>query len=569
MRRMKKWTALFLASVMAAGVLGGCGGSQEAGDAKGDAQTSEAQPAQEEEEKVEEGTGEAEEAATAEASQDSASQDFSEHLDISLAFWDVESNLTGTPDDKVLKTLEEKFNVTFVPQNISWDDYEQKLQLWAASDSLPDIFMGAERTKSSFAKWANEGLLREIPADLSAYENLSRYMDSPELPTCQVNGKTYCIFRQTYKEQAYTTIDRMVAYRWDLAQEAGITKEPENWDEFREMIQAIIAADPEGKGIQGLTTKGYKQLTGEVFTYSMPLAAVSGVTFYWVDNGDGTYVPAYFAGENMGDAALPTWQLIRDMYTEGTIEKDIAVTTSTQALEKFLQGSNAAILIDGGAGNIYNDVAKYWNEIYGNDFLDDVKFLSVMQDQNGNLAYPIWDYAWSESYISSHVDDVKMERILALYDYMLSREGVLLTNCGIEGESYGIEDGKIVYEGYGEGTGAPGDTFKSINVFANLVSWTPGMEDSNEFPNTVPQEFIDINDAKADVARGVEVPAYNYDCTVAFVGLGSDFALNVEDDMLSIMTGTEDVDKMWNDIIEKYKADGLEDIISQVNEAVK
>lgn len=560
MRKVKKWTALLLAAAMTTGLLAGCGGSgQDSGEAGSGAQASKEESA--EEENSQEAPAQ-EEGETAQAS-----NDFSEHLDISLAFWDVESNLTGTPDDKVLKTLEEKFNVTFVPQNLSWDDYEQKLQLWAASDSLPDIFMGAERTKASFAKWANEGLLREIPADLSAYENLSRYMDSPELPTCQVNGKTYCIFRQTYKEQAYTTIDRMVAYRWDLAQEAGITKEPENWDEFREMIQAIIVADPEGKGIRGMTSKGYKQLTGELLTYSMPLAAVSGVTFYWVDKGDGTYVPAYFAGENLGDAALPTWHLIRDMYTEGTIEKDIAVTTSTQALEKFLQGSNAAILIDGGAGNIYNDVAKYWNEIYGNDFLDDVKFLSVMQDQNGNLAYPIWDYAWSESYISSHVDDVKMERILALYDYMLSREGVLLTTCGIEGESYGIEDGKIVYEGYG--TGAPGDTFKSINVFANLVSWTPGMEDSNEFPNTVPQEFIDINDAKADVARSTQIPEYNYDCTVAFVGLGSDFALNVDDDMLSIMTGTEDVEKMWNDIIDKYKADGLEDIIAQVNEAMK
>lgn len=533
MRNIKKWAALIMAAAMIMGTLAGCG-SSSSGTTESAAAPAAEEPAAEE--------AAAEEAAPAE---EAAAADFSEHLDITLAFWDVESNLTATENDKVLQALEEKFNVTFVPQNISWDDYEQKLQLWAASDSLPDIFMGAERTKATFSKWANEGLLKEIPSDLSAYPNLAAYLDSPELPTCQVNGKTYCIFRQTYTEQAYTTIDRMVAYRWDLAQDAGITKEPENWDEFREMILAIMEADPEGKGVQGLTAKGYKLMSGEFFPYSMPLASVSGVTFYWVDNGDGTYVPSYFAGENMGDAALPTWHLLRDMYTEGTIEKDIAVTTSTQALEKFLQGSNAAILIDGGAGNIYGDVAKYWPEIYGTEFLDDVKFLSVMQDQNGELAYPIWDYAWSESYISSHVDDAKMERILAMYDYMLTREGVLLTNCGIEGESYGYdENGSITYDGYGEGTGAPSDTFKSIAVFANLVSWTPGMEDSSEFPNTVPDELIDINNAKVEVAKTVTIPDYNYDCTTAFVGLGSDFSLNVEDDMLSIMTGTEDVETM-------------------------
>ena len=554
MRNIKKWASLLLASAMLAGALAGCGSSTSTAS-----QETAASPASE--------AADAENGAES-AGDEAQAADYSEHMEISLAYWDVEANLTGTPDDKVLQTLEEKFNVTFVPQNITWDDYEQKLQLWAASDSLPDVFMGAERTKANFSKWANEGLLREIPSDLSAYPNLEKYLDSPELPTCQVNGKTYCIFRQTYTEQAYTTIDRMVAYRWDLAQDAGITKEPENWDEFREMIQAIIAADPEGKGIQGLTAKGYKLMAGEFFPYSMPLAAVTGVTFYWVDNGDGTYVPSYFAGENMGDNALPTWNLLRDMYTEGTIEKDIAVTTSTQALEKFLQGSNAAILIDGGAGNIYNDVGKYWNEIYGNDFLDDVKFLSVMQDQNGELAYPIWDYAWSESYISSHVDDAKLERILAIYDYLLSREGVILARCGIEGETYGYdEDGKIVYDGYG--TGVPGDTYKSINVFANLASWTPGMEPSTDFPDTVPAEYIDINNAKVEVAKGVTIPEYNYDYTTAFVGLGTDFALNVEDDMLNIMTGTDDVETMWNEIIEGYKNNGLEDVITQVNEAMQ
>lgn len=493
----------------------------------------------------------------------------SEHLEISLAFWDVESNLTATPDDKVLKQLEEKFNVTFVPQNISWDDYEQKIQLWAASDSLPDIFMGAERTKATFSKWAKEGLLKEIPDDLSAYPNLAKYMDSPELPTCQIDGKTYCIFRQTYPEQYYTSTDRAVAYRWDLAQEAGVTKEPENWDEFREMMKAIIKADPEGKDVQGLTAKGYKLLSGEFFPYSMPLAAITGVTFHWVDNGDGTYVPAYFAGENMGDAALPTWKLMRDMYEEGSIEKDIAVTTSAQAKEKFLQGSNAAILIDGGAGGLYSDVAKYWKEVYGEEFLDDVKYLGVMQDQNGKPSYPIWDYAWSESYISSHVDEAKMDRIMQIYDYLLSREGVLLSTCGIEGESYGLdENGQITYEGYAE-TGNPADVFKSINVFANLVTWTPGMEDSDQFPNVTPKEYIEIDKANREAAKNIPIPEYNYDCTTAFVGMGSDFALNVEDDMLNIMTGKEDVEKMWKDIIAKYQSDGLDDIIKKVNEAVK
>lgn len=553
MRNMKKWTALLTAAAVTAATLAGCGGNM---DAPAEGEDTGKEPAVNQEEQTEPETGEAVQ-----------TDDFSEHMDISLAFWDVEAYFSGTRDDKVLKTLEEKFNVTFVPQNVTWDDYGQKLQLWAASDSLPDIFAGGERSKASFAKWAKEGLLKEIPADLSNYENLAEYMNSPELPTCQVDGKTYCIFRQTYPEQAFTVKDRTLIYRWDLAQEAGITKEPENWDEFRKMTKAIIEADPEGKGIQGLTSTNYGWLTGIFFPYTMPLAATGGVTFYWEDNGDGTYVPSYLAGEEPGDKALPVWQLLRDMYTEGTIEKDIAVITSAQAVEKFLQGTNAALIIDGSTDNVYQKIGKYWSDIYGEEFLDDIKFLGLMENQNGEEAYPIWDYAWSESYISSHVDDAKLNRILAIYDYLLSEEGTLLSTCGIEGESYSVDaEGKISYEEFG---GTPAEVFSSINVFSILVNWVSGKNGAENFPSVVPQEYIDIDNARVEAARAVTIPEYNYDCTTAFIGLESELSFTTEDDMLTIMTGTEDVEKMWNDIIERYKAAGLEQAIEKVNEAVK
>ena len=63
------------------------------------------------------------------------------------------------------------------------------------------------------------------------------------------DGRMYCIPRQTYPSQEWTSIDRIIVYRWDLAQKAGITKEPENWEEFQKMILAIMAADPENTEI--------------------------------------------------------------------------------------------------------------------------------------------------------------------------------------------------------------------------------------------------------------------------------------------------------------------------------
>lgn len=552
--KKKKLAALLLASLLALTSLAGCSGADSSQSASGGETTA--------------ASGSGDTSAPAGGDVVSSEKDYSqeEPLEISIAYWDVESNFAGGDQDAVLKTIEDKFNVTFVPQNISWDDYEQKLQLWAASDSLPDVFVGAYRTTATFATWARQGLLKAIPDDLSAYPSLAQYMDSPELDTCKVDGQTYAIFRQTYQEQASTVRDRVILYRWDLAQDAGITEEPTNWDEFRDMVKAIMAADPEGKGVQGMIGRTANQLAGVFFPYSNPLAAVSGVTFYWVDNGDGTYIPAYFSGENLGDDMLPTWKLIREMYEEGTLIRDVATATTTQSDEMFLQGQICAMSYDGGANNTYTNIGQYWKEIYGTEFLDDCRFLTVMEDVNGEQTWPIWDYAWSESYISSHVDDAKLDRILAIFDYLCSEEGTMLSYAGIEGDTYEIgEDGSVAYLG----ETAPSEKYKSMAVFAYLVAWNPPLMASETFPSAIPDEYFAVNTELEEITRSLTVPEYNYDCTTAFVGLGSDFALKVEEDMLNIMTGTDPVEDMWQDIIDSYKADGLEDIIAQVNEAVQ
>ena len=47
------------------------------------------------------------------------------------------------------------------------------------------------------------------------------------------------------------------------------------------------------------------------------------------------------------------------------------------------------------------------------------------------------------------------------------------------------------------------------------------------------------------------------------------FSLNLKDDMLLIMTGTDPVEDIWAEIIEEYQIDGLDEIIADVNAALK
>ena len=111
MKKAKRIVALALSAVMAAGLLAGCGGTAPSSISAS-------------------GTG-----------ADASEQQGNELVEVSIAIWGAEDGLAD-PDDPILEKLEEETGVRLIPQNVTWDDAEQKIQLWATNGQLPDIFAG-------------------------------------------------------------------------------------------------------------------------------------------------------------------------------------------------------------------------------------------------------------------------------------------------------------------------------------------------------------------------------------------------------------------------------------------
>lgn len=538
---MKKKMVLLLSVVMAVSMTA-CGSSNTTGTAEATDTTETATEASTE--------------TSTEAATDTAG-DYSEPLNISVAFWDSETALSST-DDAMRKALEDKFNVTFEAKNITWDDYQQKIQAWAASDSLPDIFAIDAIGTSNYFDWINDGLVAALPEDLSAYPNLNEYLNVEDIQTLKIDNQLYCIPRKTYPSTTWCANDRVVLYRWDLAQAAGVTKEPTTFDEYRDMIQKIIAADPQGKGVQGMTASGPYTLDGFLFTYSLPAAMsdASGSDYKWIKQDDGTWMPAYFA-EDM----TSTFQLARDMYQEGTIEADYALTKLQTAYDKFLTGQSAAILVAGTVQGQYTRVGKNWAEANdGRDFWDDVKVLNLLPGEDGTTTYPIFRSSWSESYISSNVDDAKLQRILAVYDYMVSEEGRTLLNMGFEGEDYSVDNG--TYTSLLDGSIADKYTFKSLSELAewNISTW------NEEYPSVA----TDPKYREADLKRVAEaekasMPAFDMRLTYMSTPLKGKFVVKPGEDLLKIMMGDQPVETMVNELMAEYEANGLSDMVAEVN----
>ena len=210
--------------------------------------------------------------------------------EITVAIWNADEAFAG---DEVLSTIEKKIGVKIIPMNITWDDYLQKIPLWASSGSLPDVFIGDFRNSKTFAEWADQGVIRAIPEDLSDYPYLEQYMsDDAIVGSAKIDGTIYCIPRKSYPSQEWTSMDREIAYRWDLAKKAGITKEPTTWKEFDQMIQAIIKADPDGTGIQGMTANSKGLFSGMFLPYSSSIICDQGIGYKWEKDTDGLYEPA-------------------------------------------------------------------------------------------------------------------------------------------------------------------------------------------------------------------------------------------------------------------------------------
>ncbi len=207
MKKSKRLLAMTLALVMAAGTLAGCGAKASSADTVSAA----------------------------------AAEKTAEPVEVTVAIWGAEEGLAAPENASILKALEEKTGVRLVAQNVTWDDAEQKIQLWATNGQLPDIFCGDFVGKSFFNNWVEQGVIRALPEDLSAYPNLKEYLKMERAVAAMKDGKYYMIPRQTYGDISYSVQDRNVAYRWDLAQKAGVTKEPETYEEYRAMIQKIIA----------------------------------------------------------------------------------------------------------------------------------------------------------------------------------------------------------------------------------------------------------------------------------------------------------------------------------------
>ncbi|MBN2795092.1 MAG: extracellular solute-binding protein [Clostridia bacterium] len=354
-------------------------------------------------------------------------------VEISLALWDV-IEIDRDHLDDIQKQIEEKLNIKIVPMPVTWDDYGEKYTLWASSNQLPDMFGTDTAGSGEYYQWIEDGVIKALPSDLSAYPNVAKAIDRETVRIyTPEDGKIYFTPRITGDPEIQWAYNSLLV-RQDWLDNLGLDM-PETLDEWIETMVAFTKNDPDGNGLDD--TYGLIG-NGQVGSSWAGFGDMSG---YWNKGDDGEwYLP--IAGEN----AFENASFMRAMYKAGGLHPDFALHSSQEQREIFGSGK-AGVLQRSAIPQHLIGTHKEFRELSGIETPQAFKEIITVATPpliNEYVRYiDPYDY-WSEVYFNGAMSDEKMEKCLELLDFLYSEEGIMLMNFGIEGVDYEMDGENVV-----------------------------------------------------------------------------------------------------------------------------
>lgn len=437
-----------------------------------------------------------------------------------------------SPDNQVLQEFEKRTNTKL---NITWVSggvFVDKLNVLLASGDLPDAIHLGDTTVPQFQTMVKQGAFWDLTPYLKDYKNL---MNSPQVifENTKINGKNYVvpIVRPLEGGSSFSI-------RRDWLDRLGL-KMPTTMDELYEVMKVFKEKEPDGKPAFGYTMRGSNQIDN-VF---------NGASSKWkVKDG------------NLIDTTLEPTQraallYLKKLYEEGLIPPDYSVMKDSDYWDLATSGK---------AGVTVETIEALWRWTYDQWKRDpNVQWEPVValdggfgpiQPQNSGF---IGVFA-----IPKKVPEDKMRKVLSLFDFGATDEGHILSNYGIEGVHYKVEDGFYVTNEQAVkdslGPGAFGKLFMRHDPY--MYAYAPGM------PKEIFERNKKIIDAKSKLSTPrIEIGLYSETNTK----LGADYTKKITDMRTQVIMGKVGIEE-WDKLVADLKADAnYQKIIQEMNAAYK
>lgn len=337
--------------------------------------------------------------------------------------WSPILYVATAPNDVIEKKIEEATNTNLTFNWIPDATKDERLIASIASGDLDDIISLPSTlvTNSSVRQALKSGVFWEVSKYLDDYPNLKKISEDRRT-AASIEGNLYGVpFQKDFARGG-------VLIRKDWLDNLGM-KVPENLDELFEVAKAFTEDDPDGNGKKD--TFGWSDRNELRYGSFKTLASYFGVPNGWAVDDNGKFTP-----EHETDEYMETMKYSRELYKNGYLDQDFAVTSKDDQLQKFAQGKAgiyAGLIsitqLKNLAEGINNNVAIVpQNKIAGPD--GEYRIWSEGNGVNGLLAFPK----------SAVKTEEELKAVLQFVNDLINEDVFMLMTGGIKETHYTIDD---------------------------------------------------------------------------------------------------------------------------------
>jgi putative aldouronate transport system substrate-binding protein len=327
------------------------------------------------------------------------------------------------PTNTVLDLIEQKTNTDISFSWIPDASKEERLNTALASDSLADIVTLTILENSSVRNALKSGMFWNVEDYLDEYPNL-KAISEDTVTSASIEGKLYGIPFQ--KDLARNG----VVIRKDWLDKVGLPV-PKTTDELMEVAKAFTEEDPDGNGKNDTT--GFMDRSDLIYGAFKTLGSYFGTPTNWKVDSKGN-----FTAEFETDAYIETMDYMKELYENGWINKDFAVTAKTDQQQNFAQGKAGiyvgALFDSKNLQTMAEGIQDQMELALANDIVSDSNperaIWSAGNGIGGLLAFPR----------SEVKDEAELKRILQFVNDLLDPEIYTLMTYGVEGTHYQLDE---------------------------------------------------------------------------------------------------------------------------------
>ncbi|MDO3412458.1 extracellular solute-binding protein [Saccharibacillus sp. CPCC 101409] len=315
----------------------------------------------------------------------------------------------------VIQEILAKTNVKIDLEPVPGSNYGDKKRVLLASNNIPDV-IGIEAGDA--AEFGDTGMFLAISDYLDQMPNFQKVMEEhPEIGKLFVDGKLYSLpITEQFKIQG----GKAPMIRADILEELQL-EVPASFDDLYTVLKRMKEAYPDS---YPFTTRGMS------FMDAFSLGMGSGYGMTYDDAND-----RYFYGQNKPEFKEVLTYLNR-LYSEQLLDPDFAVNTKQNWDEKLSTGRSFFYYDNNSFAVNYNATLQ---QNAPDAKFDRIPYLTNAAGEAKGWLYP---KGWLVDNYAISSKTKNPEAVIAMFDWMYGEEGTRVTNYGVEGETFEIQNGE-------------------------------------------------------------------------------------------------------------------------------